>query len=464
MADDDTPVSRVTRASRNTQLAKLGSKVGAGWGVHKAKRVFADAERKEELDREFELKSAEQVVAELGNMKGAFMKLGQMASYLDQGLPEPVRKALSTLQQDAPPMSKSLVVETLTAELGRPPSEVFSEFDEEPIASASIGQVHRAITADGSAVAVKVQYPGVAEAIKSDLSNADVLFRLMAVTFPGLDPKPLVEELKDRLIEEVDYIREAENQRLFNSYYEGHPYIHVPAVIDDLSTARILTSELAHGHRFEDVLTWSQDEKNLTAETLYRFTFGSMYRLKAFNGDPHPGNYIFRPGGEVTFLDFGLVKHYTDSDITGFMTLIRAMVIDDDFVAYRTEAERQGLLLPDAPIADEVAKEYFSHFYDFVNTDGPYTITSEYAAATVRQIFAMGEARQDIAKYTNVPPEYAIVQRINLGLLAIFGELNATANWRRIASELWPFVDGPPSTPMAEHIVAEWGDGKNADR
>jgi len=464
VADDDTPVSRVTRASRNTQLAKLGSKVGAGWGVHKAKRVFADAERKEELDREFELKSAEQVVAELGNMKGAFMKLGQMASYLDQGLPEPVRKALSTLQQDAPPMSKSLVVETLTAELGRPPSEVFSEFDEEPIASASIGQVHRAITADGSAVAVKVQYPGVAEAIKSDLSNADVLFRLMAVTFPGLDPKPLVEELKDRLIEEVDYIREAENQRLFNSYYEGHPYIHVPAVIDDLSTARILTSELAHGHRFEDVLTWSQDEKNLTAETLYRFTFGSMYRLKAFNGDPHPGNYIFRPGGEVTFLDFGLVKHYTDSDITGFMTLIRAMVIDDDFVAYRTEAERQGLLLPDAPIADEVAKEYFSHFYDFVNTDGPYTITSEYAAATVRQIFAMGEARQDIAKYTNVPPEYAIVQRINLGLLAIFGELNATANWRRIASELWPFVDGPPSTPMAEHIVAEWGDGKNADR
>lgn len=457
---DDAPVSRVTRGSRNTQLAKLGSKVGAGWGVHKAKRVFADAERKEELDREFELKSAEQVVAELGNMKGAFMKLGQMASYLDQGLPEPVRKALSTLQQDAPPMSHSLVVETLTSELGKPPTELFGEFDEEPIASASIGQVHRAITTDGDAVAVKVQYPGVADAIRSDLSNADVLFRLMAVTFPGLDPKPLVEELKDRLVEEVDYIREADNQRQFNTYYEGHPYIHVPGVIDELSTARVLTSELAHGHRFEDVLTWSQDEKNLTAETLYRFTFGSMYRLKAFNGDPHPGNYIFRPGGEVTFLDFGLVKHYTDSDINGFMTLIRAMVIDDDFVAYRAEAERQGLLLPDAPIADEVAKEYFSHFYDFVNHDGPYTITSEYAAATVRQIFAMGEAKQDIAKYTNVPPEYAIVQRINLGLLAIFGELNATANWRRIASELWPFIDGPPSTPMGEHIVAEWGDGK----
>jgi len=282
---DDTPVSRVTRASRNTQLAKLGSKVGAGWGVHKAKRVFADAERKEELDREFELKSAEQVVAELGNMKGAFMKLGQMASYLDQGLPEPVRKALSTLQQDAPPMSHSLVVETLTSELGKSPTELFSEFDDEPIASASIGQVHRAITTDGRAVAVKVQYPGVADAIRSDLSNADVLFRLMAVTFPGLDPKPLVEELKDRLVEEVDYVLEANNQRQFNRYYEGHPYIHVPDVIDELSTARVLTSELAHGHRFDDVLTWSQEEKNLTAETLYRFTFGSMYRLKAFNGE-----------------------------------------------------------------------------------------------------------------------------------------------------------------------------------
>ena len=451
------PLDRVGRAGRNVQMAKLGSRVGAKWGVHKARRVFADAERKEELDREFELTTADEVVKRLGNMKGAFMKLGQMASYLDQGLPEPVRKSLSALQQDAPPMSRALVQETVEAELGGPISAHFAEFDLEPIAAASIGQVHRALTLDGDPVAVKVQYPQVAEAITNDLSNADILFKLMSVTFPGLDPKPLVQELKDRLIEEVDYELEAANQMLFSEYYAGHPYIHVPTVYPALSTARVITSELAEGVRFEEVLGWSQDERNLTAETLYRFTFGSMYRLKAFNGDPHPGNYIFRPGGQVTFLDFGLVKHFTDDGIQQFMTLIKAMVIDEDIDAYRAAAEAQGLLKPGAPMANDEVGEYFRHFYEFVLHDGDYTITSEYASATVRQIFAAGGENDAISKYTNVPPNYAITQRINLGLLAVFGELNATGNWRRIAEELWPFVNGPASTPMAHRIEQEWG-------
>lgn len=451
------PLDKVGRAGRNVQMARLGSRVGAKWGVNKAKRVFADAERKEQLDREFELDSAEEVVKRLGNMKGAFMKLGQMASYLDQGLPEPVRKALSALQQDAPPMSRNLVRTAVESELGKPLDQLFAEFDLEPIAAASIGQVHRALTPGGDPVAVKVQYPQVAEAIRNDLSNADVLFRLMKVTFPGLDPKPLVQELKERLIEEVDYELEAKNQRMFAEYYAGHPYIHVPVVYDEYSTSRVITTELAEGVRFEEVLGWSDEERNLTAETLYRFTFGSMYRLKAFNGDPHPGNYIFRPGGQVTFIDFGLVKHFTDEGIGEFMTLIEAMVIDDDIPAYRRAAEQQGLLKPGAPISNDAIGEYFRHFYEFVLHDGDYTITSEYASATVRQIFAAGGDNDEISKYTNVPPNYAVTQRINLGLLAVFGELNATGNWRRIAEELWPFVNGPASTPMAERIIAEWG-------
>jgi len=456
---EEGPVSKISRRSRNARLAKLGGQVGGAWGVNKAKRVFADAERKEELDREFELKSAEQVVKSLGNMKGAFMKLGQMASYLDQGMPEPVRKALSSLQQDAPPMSREFVDETVEAELGSSPAALFAEFDNEPIAAASIGQVHRALTHDGQAVAVKVQYPGVADAIRNDMDNADMLFRVMKMTFPSLDPKPLVEELKARLVEEVDYEMEARNQTVFADYYEGHPYIHVPRVLSDLSTRRVLTTELASGHRFEDVLTWSQEEKDLTAETLYRFTFGSMYRLLAFNGDPHPGNYIFRPGGQVSFLDFGLVKHYTSDDIDGFMQLIEAMVVTRDMATYRRFAEEQDLLMPNAPIDDETVGEYFQHFYEFVLHDGEYTITSDYAAKTVRQIFANGGENDVISKHTNVPSRYVVVQRINLGLLAIFGDLNATANWRRIAEELWPFILGEPSTPMARHIREVWGDG-----
>lgn len=456
-----TPVSKVGRAARNAQLAGLGSKIGARWGVHKARTVFAGAERREELDREFELKTAEDVVKRLGNMKGAFMKLGQMASYLDQGMPEHMRKTLSALQQDAPPMSHDLVVAAITNELGAGPDELFAEFDPEPIAAASIGQVHRAMTRDGQAVAVKVQYPGVDDAIKNDLSNAEPLLRIMRRAFPSLEPEPLVKELTERLVEEVDYELEASNQRLFNDYYDGHPYIHVPAVIDDYSTQRVLTTELADGYRFGDVINWPQEERNLAAETLYRFTFGSMYRLRAFNGDPHPGNYIFRPGGQVTFLDFGLVKHFEPEAIDDFMKLIRAMVHEDDMVTYRTEAIRQGLMSPEAEtgVTEQQIRKYFSHFYEFVLRDGLYTTTSEYASATVRQIFHANEESEGISKFTNMPPNYTIVQRINLGLLAVFGELEATANWRRIAEELWPFVAGPPSTPMAERIAAEWGDG-----
>jgi hypothetical protein len=223
----------------------------------------------------------------------------------------------------------------------------------------------------------------------------------------------------------------------------------------------VLTTELANGHRFDELLTWSQEQRHLAAETLYRFTFGSMYKLHAFNGDPHPGNYIFRPGGEVTFLDYGLVKNFDQDAVDGFMTLIKAMVIDDDMVTYRSEAIRQKLLAPEAEekVSEEQLREYFGHFYEFVRHDDDYTITPAYASETVRKIFAFSEATDGIAQYTNMPPNYTIVQRINLGLLAVFGELEARANWRRIAEELWPFVDGPPSTPMGERIAEVWGDG-----
>ena len=259
------------------------------------------------------------------------MKLGQMASYLDQGMPEHLRAALAQLQADAPPMHTDLAAGVLRTELGHEPAELFETWDPTPIASASIGQVHRAITREGVAVAVKVQYPGVAEAMGADLRNVDLLFTGMGQLFPGLDPGPIVEELRDRLVEELDYALEAKNQELFADHYEGHPTIHVPRVLERYSTSRVLTTELAEGARFDEVVrTWSQPERDLAAETIYRFAFGSLYRLHAFNGDPHPGNYLFRPGGRVTFLDFGLVKHFTEAELAPFEEMIRAMVIEPD--------------------------------------------------------------------------------------------------------------------------------------
>jgi predicted unusual protein kinase regulating ubiquinone biosynthesis (AarF/ABC1/UbiB family) len=448
------PVDATSRGARNAALAGVGAKAGGAYAVHRARRVFASAERQGELDTAFELKTAESITEALGNMKGAMMKLGQMASYLDQGMPPHVRAALAELQSNAPPMSAALAGEVIGRELGAPPEEVFATWDPQPIAAASIGQVHRAMTHDGRAVAVKVQYPGVGDAIRADLDNAGLLFGAMGMLFPGLEPEPLVAELRARLAEELDYRLEADNQRLFADHYRGHPFIHVPEVVDELSTGQVLTTELAEGVRFEVLETWSQEERDLAAEAIFRFVFGSLYGFHAFNGDPHPGNYLFRPGGQVTFLDFGLVKRFQPPEIEVLESMIQAMVLDHDIPRYRAILERIGMLQGGLSFTDAEVEDYFGHFYDFVLRDEVATITPEYASETVRRFFDTSGPFGPIMKAANVPPAFVIIQRINLGLYAIFGQLRATANWRRISEELWPIVGGPPTTELGRQAAA----------
>ncbi len=440
------------RASRNARLALLGLRTGGSYARHRARRVFADAGQRPRLDTEFEMRTAEQIAETLGHMKGALMKVGQMASYLDQGLPDHVRTVLAQLQQNAPPMSAELAAGVIRDELGDDPNLVFAQWDPVPIASASIGQVHRAMTHDGHAVAVKVQYPGIATAIAADLDNAGLLFAGLGQLFPGLEHRSIVAELRERLIEELDYEQEARNQDLFRQCYLGHPYIHVPEVFYELSGATVLTTELADGVDWAEALTWSQEEKNLTAETLYRFAFGSLFGLAAFNGDPHPGNYIFRPGGQITFLDFGLVKRFTPEELEDFGEMIKHIVIDPVPARFRATVERLGLLPVGLDVTDDEVFDYLRHFYDFVEQDGIYTITPDFSSETVRRIFDTSGPFATIQKAANVPPSFVIIQRINLGLYAMFGELMATGNWRRLAEEIWPFVAGPPSTPMGLEI------------
>jgi predicted unusual protein kinase regulating ubiquinone biosynthesis (AarF/ABC1/UbiB family) len=448
------PVGATSRGARQAKVGGLGARTGGSYALHRARRSFASAERQRQLDTAFELRTAEQITEALGDMKGALMKLGQMASYLDQGLPEHVREALAELQQNAPPMSAELAAGVVEAELGASPEEVFAEWDPLPLASASIGQVHRAITRDDRAVAVKVQYPGIDDAIRSDLEGADALFGALGMLFPGLDPEPLVEELRTRLLEELDYQLEADHQRLFADAYRDHPFIHVPEVVGELSTARLLTTELAEGVRFDELSTWDQAERDLAAETIFRFVFRSLYRLRVFNGDPHPGNYLFRPGGHVTFLDFGLVKRFESHELDDFGAMIQAMVLDRDAARFRATVERVGLLASGAPFTDEEVEDYFSHFYEFVLTDATTTIDPDYASETVRRMFDASGPYGPIMRAANVPPSFVIIQRINLGLYAILGNLRATANFRRIAEELWPFVNGPPSTELGRFEAA----------
>ena len=456
------PIGATGRARRSLITARAASRAGGAWALHRARRTFADAERRDELDLAHQIKTATEVAETLGNLKGAMMKLGQMASFLHQGMPEPVRDALAQLQQDAPPMAPELAAQVIEAELGQPPEKVFAQWDPVPIASASIGQVHRAMTQDGRAVAVKVQYPGVDEAIRGDLDNAGLLFGAMKAMFPGLDPKPLVAELRERISEELDYRIEADNQRLFADYYRDHPFIHVPAVLDDLSTTRDLPTATATDTRFSEVKTWSPEQRNLAAETIYRFVFGSLYRLGAFNGDPHPGNYLFGPDGRVTFLDYGLVKRFTTEDMDLFEQMIRAMVMDRDLPAYRRIVEEAGLLTHNPDFTDEQIGEYFGHFYAFVMEDEPVAITEEYASETVGLFFDTSGAHGEIMKAANVPAPFVIIQRINLGIYALLGELGAVGNWRRIGDELWPWVNGPASTELGRREV-RWRESHHPD-
>ena len=443
-------VMRSTRVQRNADLARLGASVGSTYASTAARKLFASAQRRVELDRERELRTAEAVADRLGSMKGALMKLGQMASYLDDGLPEPLRDALAELRTNAPAMSSDLAAGVIERELGAPPDRLFVEWDPLPIAAASIGQVHRAVVVDRHgierAVAVKVQYPGVGEAIESDLRTADLLGTILRQGFGGLDPDEMVAEIKERLIEELDYRREAANQQRFADYYRDHPFIDVPNVLPDLSTTRVLTTELVSGSTWEELLTWDQHERDLAGECLFRFVFRSLYGMHEFNGDPHPGNYLFHGNGRVTFLDFGLVKHFTDTEIATFVAMVRAAAYDHDATAFRRILERAGMLRPGAPATDDEVGEYFSQFYEAVRFDQPVTWSSAYSSRIVRHTF---DRSSPIAQYATVPRAFVFIQRINLGLYALLGELGATGNYRRIAEELWPFVAGPPSTPMA---------------
>jgi predicted unusual protein kinase regulating ubiquinone biosynthesis (AarF/ABC1/UbiB family) len=444
---------RPGRLRRDRGRAALGLAVrGAGRYAASAPRLFAAAGEQRQLLREdLALRTAEDVAGTLGAMKGVMMKIGQMASYADGGLSPAVRRTLARLQDSVPPMTPQLAAAVVAEELGAPPERAFARWDPRPIAAASIGQVHRAVTLDGRAVAVKVQYPGIAETIAADLRNVALIRRMLRVAAPAQDVDALLSELRDRITEELDYRREAANQRLMAAYYDGHPTIHIPGIISELSTRRVMTSELSDGARFAEAATWPQRERDLAAETIYRFVFRSLYEVGAFNGDPHPGNYLFHRGGKVTFLDFGLVRHFTPAELQPLMDMARTICVEHDPDAFRASLENAGFLRSGAPLSTQEIVEHLAVFYDTIREPGPVTITSDYASSVVRRFF---DLRSPVAGYIAVPRSYVILQRINLGLFAVLGELSATADWRAIAEEIWPFVQGPASTPIGQAEAA----------
>ncbi|HSZ99984.1 MAG TPA: AarF/ABC1/UbiB kinase family protein [Streptosporangiaceae bacterium] len=433
------------RFERGLAAAQLAVRGGLRYAGSAPRLFVAAGENRQKLRTDLAMQTADDVTATLGTMKGVMVKLGQMASYVDEGLAPSVRRTLSRLQDSVPPMSPELAAGVIEAELGLRPDQLFARWDPEPIAAASIGQVHRAITKDGLAVAVKVQYPGIAEMMTADLANVSLLRRMLRVTAPSQDVDGLIAELRERVLEELDYRREAANQQKLHEYFAGHPTISVPAIVTGLSAQRVVTSELVTGARFADVVGWSQHERDLAGETLYRFVFRSLYEVHAFNGDPHPGNYIFHGDGKITFLDFGMVKHFSDSDLLPLMQMARNLCVESDPAEFRASLEEAGFLVPGAPLSDDQVTDHLAVFYQLIRERRTVTVTGEYASAVVRRFF---DVRSPVAQYARIPRSYVVLQRINLGLFALLGEMKSTANWRAIAEEIWPFMQAPPTTPM----------------
>ncbi|MCB0831558.1 MAG: AarF/ABC1/UbiB kinase family protein, partial [Solirubrobacterales bacterium] len=333
MADDSKiPKGRLRRS------AKLGTAIGsqgAKYAGTKASSLFRGGDSSQEKLDERHAETAARMVATLGQMKGAAMKIGQFASFIDiDFIPEEYREIyqeqLGKLRSEAPAMPWEEVVKVLREEYdGEPIEQLFDSIEHEAFAAASIGQVHRGRLIDGREVAVKIQYPGIAEALESDLKNAGMLVRMARALAPGLDAREVTRELRERVLEELDYEYEAQNQRSFARAYRGHPFIYVPDVVTRLSRRRVLVTEFVEGIGFEEILELDHEQRSRFGEILFRGSFGSIYHLQHFNADPHPGNYLLMEDGRVAFLDFGMTKKLDKEQIELEQLAVDAAVRND---------------------------------------------------------------------------------------------------------------------------------------
>jgi predicted unusual protein kinase regulating ubiquinone biosynthesis (AarF/ABC1/UbiB family) len=435
------------RLGRMARVGHLSARLSASWLGARLRRLLAGREGRRRLDEASRKASAELVAREMGQMKGALMKLGQMLSFVSDDVPAEYRQALESLQASAPPMDFALVRDVAERELRRPLERAFARFDERPLAAASIGQVHRAELPTGEDVVVKIQYPGVAEAIRADLANVGMLYQMVGLFYPALDPKALVEELRSRVLEELDYQLEARSQSAFAELYHEHPFIRVPRVCASHSTARVLTSEFVAGRRFAEVLSDPPADRSRWAEILYRFVFGSIIRYGVFNGDPHPGNYLFDASGRVVFLDFGCVKYFPDQMLAVWCELITTHLAGRP-QEFRQQAVALGFLKEDSPVSAELLHEYFAYFYEPIRSDRTFTFTRSYNARSFRMVLAPEGRFAGLHRRLNMPRDFVFVNRIQWGVYSILSQLEGTGNWHRIHREL--LFREPPSTELGQ--------------
>jgi predicted unusual protein kinase regulating ubiquinone biosynthesis (AarF/ABC1/UbiB family) len=445
---------RARGSGRIARTTKLGG-VAAGHAVRSLGTRAANVARSEEAGQEAigrqAVETAERLVTVLGTMKGAAMKLGQTFSVVDVGLvPEDHRaefqRKLAKLQANAEPHPFKEIRKVVEQDLGEKLSSAFADFAPEPVAAASIGQVHRATLLDGRDVAVKVQYPGIADAVRADLQNLGLALKLLARISPGLDTKEIAREVRDRITEELDYELEASNHRAVARRYRGHPFVVVPDVITDLCRERVIVTEFVDGRRFEEITSLPDAERSRFGEILARFYVNGPMRHRLLNGDPHPGNSLFLADGRVAFLDFGFFKQMSreEADLQRDV-LIAVHARDNDRLFELMRAE--GVLTGRNERDIDLLMEIYDTLCGWLLVDEEVTISADVVTQAIVQQGKMSRSE------VKLPASQIVAARAYVLVLAILGQLGATNNWSRIAREV---LYGEPAVTELGRAEAEW--------
>jgi len=438
----DLPHRAVTRTAKLATLP-VGFAGRAALGL--GKRIGGRSA--EIVAQELQQRTAEQIFRVLGELKGGALKLGQALSIFEAALPPeiagPYRATLTRLQESAPPLPAATVHKVLAADLGPDWRAEFAEFDDRPAAAASIGQVHRAVWRDGTPVAVKIQYPGAGKALTSDFTQLSRVGRLFGILMPGLDVKPMLDELRDRVAEELDYRLEASAQQAFADSYAGDPDIAVPRVLT--ATDHVLISEWMDGTPLAEVIaSGSQEQRDRTGILLVRFLFSGPARAGLLHADPHPGNFRVLPDGRLGVLDFGAVDRLPGGLPPVFGRLLWLMHHDGDIETVEQDLRDNGFLRPGVTVNLDELRAFLAPLAEPSQGES-FSFSREWMRGEAARVADLRPA--NVARRLNLPPSYVLIHRVSTAGIGVLCQLECTGPFRAEVLRWMPGY-GPAAAPL----------------